>query len=72
MPRFIRKDVQEIKNIGLVEQIEARTEGWFIRFDSGDEYGPYKNALEMTKAWREAIYKHYHPNNAERRRMVAQ
>lgn len=51
----------EVKNIGLVDQIEARPTGWFIRFDSGDEYGPYKTALEMVKAWSKAIHAHYNP-----------
>lgn len=46
----------QIKNIGPVDQIEARKSGWFIRFSSGDEYGPYKTALEMVIEWRKAIY----------------
>lgn len=54
----------QIKEIGLIKHIEARGNlGWFITFDSGAEYGPYKTALEMVRAWRQAIHDHYNPRN---------
>lgn len=55
--------MSKIKEIGLIKQIEARDGAWFITFDGGAEYGPYKSALEMVRAWRQAIHDHYNPRN---------
>lgn len=56
---------------GLVQQIYVDRAGkWFVVFDGGEKYGPYDNALALTRAHRSSIHAHYHPNNAERRRTL--
>lgn len=52
----------------LIDQIYVDRAGkWFVIFDDGGKFGPYDNALALTKAHRKAIHAHYHPDNSERR-----